>query len=484
MEQTGLYRRVLTGFAWQGASKIVVQSVSWVGTIVVARLLEPADYGVVAVAGVFIVMLNMVMEMGLSQGLVQKTEVSQEEEDAVFWLGMLLGISLYGLLFLCAPAISRFYEMPLLASVLRVGGLILIIGSIKAVPMAMVMRRLDFRFRALREMSASLAGSIAVIALAFGGAGVWSLVMGSLVQTAVLVMGYLPVMRRMPRPTWRFGHIADIVRYGLHLMFSNLAFVVSNRADIFIVGKFLGEKMTGYYSMAFQFATMPLDKIGTIFNHVAFSSLSRTKDDVEKCRALFMELHRQLLFVTYPLLIGVALVAKDAVVVLLTEKWLPIVPVVQVLTLVSAVRVSGMLMTPLLNSRGRTRWTLNYSLMGMVLLPLSFLAGVRYGLTGIALAWIAAYPLLYAMLLHYVHRDLGILFSELFSAGRSTLTAVACMAMSVMAVQHWAMDFSAGLRLAFSITVGIATYAGTFLVFYEDQVARMREAFRLLRTRA
>jgi O-antigen/teichoic acid export membrane protein len=483
MHDSGLYRRVLAGFAWQGASKAVIQSVSWIGTIVVARLLDPADYGVVAVANVFIVMLNLVMEMGLSQGLVQKTEVSREEEDAVFWLGVLSGLLLYLLLYGVAPIVADFYAMPVLEAVLRVGGLVLIIGSVKAVPMALVMRRMDFRFRAICEMTAAAASIMVVVTLAVMGAGVWSLVIGTVVHTLVLVAGYLPTLGRLPRPVFRLAPIIGIVRYGLHLMAGNLAFVVSNRADIFIIGKFLGERMTGFYSMAFMLATMPLDKIGSIFNHVAFSSLSRTKDDAQQCRALFMELHRQLLFITYPLLVGMALVVKDAVTVFLTDKWLPVVPITQVLVIVGAVRVSGMLMPPLLNSRGRARWSLAYSLAGMVLLPAAFLVGVQYGLTGVAVAWIAAYPLLYAMLLRFLRKDLGIRLSELLDAGRSTLVAVACMAVAVMAVQHYAQAVTPGMRLGLSVITGMAAYAGTFVMFYEEQIGRMRDAVRVLRTR-
>jgi O-antigen/teichoic acid export membrane protein len=481
-EQSGFYRRVLAGFAWQGSSKIVVQAVSWISTIVVARLLEPSDYGVMAIANVFLWLTMAFMDMGLSQALIHKGNFTTEEEDAVFWLSVALGTGLFVLLFLAAPAIADFYAIPAITDVLRLSGLGLIIGSLKAVPQAIVMRQLDFRTRSLIEVGASLTSTITVVALAFTGHGVWSLVWGLLAQQIVIAFGFLPALRRWPGMTWNFARVADTVHYGLHIMGANLAFVISSRADVFIIGKFLGEHFTGIYSLAFQLATMPLDKIGTVFNHVAFPSLSRVKDDDARCRTLFAELHRYLLFIAYPLLIGLAVVAEDLVAVLLGEKWLQTVPVLQALCVVNVIRISGMLISPALTSRGRQKDALRYSAAGMVLLPLAFLGGVQFGLEGVAVAWIVSYPLLYGMLLRYLNRDLAISLPDLINDSRPTLIATVVMAVAVVVAQDVAAAFQPAARLAVGVAVGAAAYTGVFVIFYGEQVTRMRRALRELRS--
>lgn len=481
MDRNRLYRKVLSGVAWQGMSRGVVQAVSWVSTVVVARLLEPADYGVMAVAGVFILILTMIGEMGLAQGLVQKSATSVEEEDGVLYLSLGLALVFYALLYLAAPAIARFYEIEELQPVLRVAGLSLIVSSLKAVPAALTMRSLDFRYRALVELAATLASTGTVLTMALSGMGVWSLVWGSLALHGVTTAGYLRRFPRFPRPSLRFAPLAGIVGYGMHIMGANMASVISTRADVFIIGKFLGEQLTGFYSLAFQLATIPLDKIGTVFNHVAFPSLARAKDDDAQCRAMFLEFHRYLLLIAYPLLLGIALVADDLVLLLLTEKWLPIVPVLQVICVVNALRVSGMLVTPLLNSRGKANLSLRYSLIGMILLPCAFLLGVQFGLIGVAWSWIFAYPLLYALLVHYLRADLGVGIGQLLASARPAITAALGMALCVIAFRHYSESAALPLRLFGAVAVGAIAYGGLFFLVYQEQVDRMRQAWRMLR---
>lgn len=481
-ERSGFHRRVVAGFAWQGATKFAVQAISWVGTIVVARLLAPTDYGLMAIAGVFISLMTMIMDMGLAQGLVQRTEITPEQEDAVFWLSLMLGCGLFLLLFLAAPFIAAFYEMPDLTTLLRLCAFGLIISSLRAVPFAMLMRRLDFRSRALVEMSASLGSMLTVVTLAFNGFGVWSLAWGTIVQQSIVSLGFLRTMRRRPRLRFHWSRIKGILSFGLNVTGANVAFVVSSQAGVFIIGKFLGGHLTGIYSLALQLATMPLDKIGTIFNQVGFPSLSRVKDDDEQCRNLFRDLHRYLLFIAYPILFGMAVVARDMIEVLLGEKWLAAAPILQAICAVNVIRISGMLITPLLNSRGRAREAFHYSLTGALLLPPAFLIGVQFGIEGVVVAWFLAYPVLYAMLLRYLYREIAVGLSDLITDSRPTLTATALMAGSVLLFQMLTADFHPALRLIGSIGMGAFVYVAVFVVFYGEQVARMREALRALRS--
>ncbi|MGE0080102.1 MAG: lipopolysaccharide biosynthesis protein [Thiohalomonadaceae bacterium] len=481
-ERSGFHRRVVAGFAWQGATKFAVQAISWVSTILVARLLAPTDYGLMAIAGVFISLMTLIMDMGLAQGLVQRSKTTPEQEDAVFWFSLLLGGGLFLLLFFSAPLIAEFYDMPTLTALLQLCACGLVISSLRAVPFAMLMRRMDFRSRALVEMSASLGSMLTVVTLAFNGFGVWSLAWGTLVQQAIVTLGFLRTMQRRPRLRFRWSRIKGILSFGLNVTGANVAFVVSSQAGVFIIGKFLGGHLTGIYSLALQLATMPLDKIGAVFNQVGFPSLARVKDDDEQCRSLFRDLHRYLLFIAYPILFGMAVVARDMIEVLLGEKWLAAAPILQVICAVNVVRISGMLITPLLNSRGRAREAFHYSLTGALLLPPAFLVGVQFGIEGVVIAWLLAYPVLYAMLLRYLYREIAVGLGDLVTDSRPTLTATALMAGAVLLFQELTADFRPVLRLIGSIGLGASVYIAVFVVLYGEQVARMRAALRALRS--
>jgi O-antigen/teichoic acid export membrane protein len=197
---------------------------------------------------------------------------------------------------------------------------------------------------------------------------------------------------------------------------------------------------------------------------------------------LFLDLHRYLIFISYPILLGMAVVSEDLVAVLLGEKWQQVAPILQVICAVNVVRVSGMLISPLLNSRGRAREAFHYSLAGAIIIPPAFLVGVQFGLEGVALAWAAAYPLLYAMLLRYLYRDMEITLGDLITTSRPTFVATALMASTILVFQELSASLNHGVRLLSSIGIGVCIYAGVFLVFYGEQVVRMRNALRSLRS--
>lgn len=481
--ETGEFRRsVVSGFAWQGITKLFVQVATWGSTIVVARILVPADYGILAVSGVFTGLLAMLVELGLSYGLIQKPEVTRKEEDGVFYISLCAGLLLYGLLFLAAPAIARFYDMEILSPVLRVAGLGLIIGSLKGVPLAIAMRRMDFRYRSLTEVGTNLTSAVTVVTLAVYGFGVWSLVYSYLLAHLLESIIYLRLLKRIPDPRFTWSVVADVFGYGAKITANNLLYFVYSRADVMIIGKLLGEKLLGYYSMAFQLATIPLDKVGSIFNQVTFPAMARIQSDPEESRRLFIDLHRHLLIISWPILVGLALVADDLIVLLLTEKWQPLVPVLQAFCVINMLRVSGMLFTPVLNGRGKAGVVLRYATASAIVLPLAFLIGAGYGIMGVMAAWMIAYPPLYLILLINCLRDLELPPARFLRSTTSAFVATLIMGLAVFATSQLVATLPGAVRLAAMIGVGIAAYAGTFFLLFRGQIKQVRNGIRMLRS--
>ena len=218
IDPSSIRKSVSSGFAWQGATKVVVQLTSWIATLFVARIIAPAEYGMVAAAAIFIDILLLLTDMGLAHGLIQKTEVSREEEDGIFYISLVLGILGYLIMFTAAPLIAAFYEMPLLTDLLWVFSISLILGSMKTVPLAIAMRRMDFRYRSLVEMSAHLMMTLTVITLALAGFGVWSLAWSPVVSSVVMAIGYLPLLGRVPRLKFPLGEVIATISFGIKYM--------------------------------------------------------------------------------------------------------------------------------------------------------------------------------------------------------------------------------------------------------------------------
>lgn len=472
---------ILSGFAWQSLTKLFVQVFSWVSTIIVARILAPSDYGLMATVGIFTGLLTLLFEMGLSQGLIQKKDISREEEDGIFCIGIFFGFAAYLILYFTAPYVAGFYANNDLSGLLRLSAVALILGSLKAVPFSIAMRQMNFRYRSLVEMFANFASMITVLILAYRGSGVWSLVWGYLAMNVVSTICYLPLFKRWPGFTLPLKECYAILAFGIKVTANNLLYFIYSKADVFIIGRMLGEKMLGYYSMAFQLATMPLDKIGTIFNQVAFPAIARIQHDREQAKVLFLNLHRYLLIVTYPLLLGFALVAEELVLLLLTAKWLPIVPILQAFCVLNLLRISGMLISPVLYGRGKAGKVLVYAALSSILLPLSFWVGAAYGMQGVLIAWMIVYPILYAVLLIYCLHDLKIRFMEYLDSGVAVIIASGVMVCAVLLLKMVLMDEAVLWRLLAVMMSGAISYSLVFVLFYKAQIREIREGIAILR---
>lgn len=481
MDRSSLRKGIFSGFAWQGATKLVVQMTSWAATLFVARIIAPSDYGVIAAASVFVELLVLITDMGLAQGLIQKAETSRQEEEGVFFVSLAFGISGYLLLFLAAPLIAAFYQMPILTSLLRLISVSVILGCLKTVPLAIAMRRMDFRYRSLVEMAASLMMTLTVVLLAYRGFGVWSLAWGPVVANVVMAVGFLPLLGRVPRPSFPVREVIETIGFGIKFMGSTLLYYGWSRADVMVIGKVLGDRALGYYSMAFQLAVLPLDKIATIFNQVMFPALSRLQSDQEGSRELFLQLHRYLLLISFPILFGMAIVADDAIVLLLTKKWLPIVPFFQALCLVSGLRISATLMPPVLFARGKPGVVMKYNLLALLGLPTSFMVGAQFGLEGVIVAWLVIYPMLFLYLGQQCLRELALSWRVLGHSALPAVLATAAMIGAVLVFRHISADFMALWRLVGSVVIGGVAYLGLLSLFFREHLAALKSRLILLR---
>jgi len=257
---------VLSGFAWEASARLTVQVVSFVTTIFVARILSPADYGIVAVSGVFVGLFHIFTEFGLSQGLINKEEVSVEEESTIFWLSLIIAGLAFALIWIIAPFIERMYAMPNLGFVIRVSALALPLTSLRVVPLAKALRKLNFRYRAITEAMGQLVSAIVVVTLALNGYGLWSLVISYLISQLIMTIAYLPLLGSLPSLIIRLDKAREVINFGSRMMGANIIEYLVSRADVFIIGYALGQQIVGFYSMAFQLAALPLDKIGAMFN--------------------------------------------------------------------------------------------------------------------------------------------------------------------------------------------------------------------------
>ena len=476
-----LDRSLVKGMAWTGASKALAQAFSWVASIYVARLLSPGDYGILGMAMVYIGITSMVTEFGLSSAVVALRDLTPRQIAQLNSVAMLLGASAVALSALAAGPISWFFETPAVSAVIVALSCMVFLDSMRTVPAAVLAKRMEFRFLALTEATKSLLVSTATVALAFAGFGYWALVggvvLGALVPTVMILCRH-PVPLRFPR----VGELREALAYTKNYLLTNLSWYSYTNADFAVAGRLLGQAPLGEYTFAWTLASAPAEKAVGIVNRVMPSVFAAASSDPAALRRYLLRITEAASLLILPAGIGLALVAHDLVAVLLGEKWLGAVTTLRILALYAVIHSLSVLVPPMMLAIGQVRVLSRIVLACACVLPPAFVAGgLLYGSVGIALVWITIYPVVVAVMYRAAFAAIHMTWREYGSALTTAAVPTAAMALVVVAVGLAPALENAPLRLATTVTLGAAVYAGCLWVFFRDRVELVRTSFSLLR---
>ncbi|PYQ51576.1 MAG: hypothetical protein DMF78_13050 [Acidobacteria bacterium] len=384
---------------WMVWSRGAVQVISFVSTILVARLLSPADYGLMALTAIWIYTVSLVAELGLATAILQFRDMDDAELNACFWLSLALGAVGYAGLYAAAPAVAWWFANPRIVSVLRVAGLSLPMLAARLVPDGLLRKRLELHRVAQTDVISALVTIPVVLGLALSGAGVWALVAGAVVMPFAQAATTFWFARW--RPGLRLGtrRFREILRYSVGALGSKVGWVVFQQLDTFVLGKIAGAMGTGFYSMGKTLAHLAPDKISVAANQLASPIMAGLQSDTAAMRRSLLRAMRLVGCITAPLCMGLMLVADDVVWLALGPKWMPAVPVVRVLAVCALIRSLDVLFAPVLFARYRTSFMCAWTAGLLLVMPAVFWAGAvwRDGV-GVALGWVAVYPLFVAWL--------------------------------------------------------------------------------------
>ncbi len=482
-ETLTLKEKAVRSVGWLAFAKIVGQGFQLGVTIILARILSPNDYGLVGMAALMTGFLAYFNELGLGAAIIQKKELSDHELNSVFWFAILVSVFLYILTYAVSPFVEVFFKTAGLTLILRVLALDFIIAALKIVPLNTLSRAVDFRDISKSEVISFFVSGICSVMLALMGFGVWALVFGTLIFDACYTLLILLAVPWRIRWVFKFGEVAGMLTYGAAITGSRLLYYLYTSADTLIVGKVLGAGPLGFYSMATRLSRLAIDKISAVVNQVSFPVFSAVQDDVRSLSRSFLKVNRLIAMVTFPLMGGGILVAKELVTVVLTSKWLPIVVSFQLLCLIGIPRSIHVVMAHVLNARGRAKFTFKYSLIAAAVLPTAFLVGVRYGITGVAAGWLAVEPILMVYMLTTVLKEIRMPLRNFLGNLSAPFFASVAMAVLVIAVKVYAglMDYSPAAVLAATITSGVVGYVSIIMVFCKNTVADMKSVLSAFR---
>ena len=455
--------RIARSLAWLVWSRGVIQLLSLLSALIVARLLAPEDYGLMALVSVWTYAVALMAELGLGVAIVQFPGLEDRELNTCFWL--IVGTSAIGYLALyaSAPAIAEWFASPMLSRVLPVAGLSLPLVALRTVPDGLLRKGLQLDRVSQIEVASMLTTMPVVLGLAWTGAGVWALVAGSLVMPLVQDVVSFWLVRWCPGLRVGSPRLREILRYSLAALGARVGWVVYQQIDAVVLGKVSGQVVLGFYAMAKQLASLPLEKITVVANQLALPIMAGYQAERATMRASFLRALRLVASLTVPLGLGMALVADDFVAVALGEKWAAAVPVLRVLCALGLIRSVDTLLPPVLLARYRAGALFGWTMALLLVMPFAFwLGAARMGSLGVALAWIVVYPLVMAWMAREALQELEMGWRTLLDQLRPIVLASLTMAGIVMIVR-WALpatDVAERLvRLALAATLGATAYA-------------------------
>lgn len=375
--------------AWALASQVSRQAITFLTTILLARFLSPAEFGIVGMATVFTGFVAILNDVGIGGALIQKESVTEEHLASMFWLNLVAGIGLCGITWLIAPALATFFDSPPLTEVLRSLGFLFIAGALGVVQQCVLMRELNFRGLSLVETAATLLSALLAFILAWRGFGYWSLVTQLVLVPTVTTAGLWLTSRWRPRFVFKWRAAKELLSFGMHMAGFNGINYLARNMDYLVVGKFLGPTALGHYSLAFRLMMYPLQSISTAVGRVAFPVLSRRANDLSQVREGYLKLIKGVSLATFPMVVGIFSIAPDFVLLAYGPEWAATGRILQILCLAGLVQSVGTTVGVVYQSLGRPDIQLRMALANATLTVLSLWVGVRWGIYGVATAYSA-----------------------------------------------------------------------------------------------
>jgi len=465
---------------WRSGSQIAAQLVAWCSTLAVIRILDPADYGVFAMTQVVLAFLNFLNGYGFASALVQDREISQRKIRQAFGMMLLVNAGIALIQLGLAPVAAEYYRQPVVADLLRLQALIFLATPFIALPEALLIRELDFKRPALANLSATFVSATVAITCALGGLGVWTLVYAPLAFFWTRALVLVIASKFFVLPSFHFAGAGRMFRFGVTLLGGYFFWTILTQADVFIAARFLSAHDLGLYAEALFLTTIIAAKFVPPLNEVAFPAYARIQDDPTALTAAFLKAVRLIMLVTCPLYFGLAMVAGDAVDLVLGQKWLEMAPLVSILAFAMPMFTLYSLFGPAVTALGRTGITMRSAMAGAFVMPLAFLLAIQWGAIGLAWAWVLAFPVVPIAAFVQSRGPLGLTVRGMAAALTPGLSASAAMAI-VVALAAFALEgLASWQRLPLLVVLGGASYLALLHVASRDT---LREVIGLIARR-
>ncbi len=455
--------KILSSLFWKLMEQGGAQGIQFLLAIVLARLLLPEDYGIIALVTIFIIIANVFVQSGFSTALIQKKDANETDFSSVFYLSLFVAGLLYVILFFTAPLIAAFYNESQLIPVLRVLSATLFLGAFNSIQNAVIARNMQFKKLFISSVVAIIVSGVVGIFMAYKGFGVWALVVQQLTNRLLVILILWFIVKWRPRLLFSFERVKGLFSYGWKLLVSSLIDNLYMNLRSLIVGKIYNAEMLGFFNRGKQFPALIVTNINGSIQSVMFPVLSSQQDNRPRVKDMVRRSIVTSSFILLPIMVGLAIIAEPLVRILLTEKWLPCVPFLQIFCASYALWPIHTANLQAINALGRSDIFLKLEIIKKILGLAILGVTVFYGVYAIALGgvfsgvistFINAYP--NRKLLNYSYK-------EQWNDIMPSLLLSLVMGAVVYSVQWLGMPVWPTLII--QVCVGFVLYAGMARIF-------------------
>jgi PST family polysaccharide transporter len=478
---------VVRAAAWSAFQSWGTQAISFAVLSVLARLLQPDMFGLVALASVFTAFVQVFIDQGYGDAIVQRAELERGHLDTAFWISLGAGTVLAGATVLGRDLVAAAFREPRLGPVVAWLSLSLVLAALSSTQKAILRRELLFKALALRSLASVAVGGVVGITMAVTGWGVWSLV------GQYLAGGVAGVVVLWTASPWRPGfevtrrHFDDIFSFGIHVLGVNVLNFLSRHLDDLLIGAFLGPTALGFYHVAYRMVQVLVKMLGSVLTQVAFPVFSAVQDRPERMAAAFLRAVRYTGAVAFPVFVGLGLVAREAVMLFFGSGWGTSVPVLRILAFIGIVQSVSLFNGAVIKAAGKPHWLLRLEGFNVFVNAVAFAIAVHWGIVAVAFAYTLRSYLVAPLRVWVVCMSIPVSFRDYGAALLPDLGCAATMAAGVGATLLL-LPQEAGLlwRLTAMVATGIVTY-GLAVRLIQPELAPsvaslLREGFRSERT--
>ena len=437
-----LKNKTVKGVGWSFVDNLSSSGITFLVGLVLARLLTPSEYGIMAIITIFIAVSNSIVDSGFSNALIRKTDAKRVDYNTVFIFNLVVSAALYVLLFVFAPTISVFFREPLLVEVMRVIGWVLMVNALAIIPRTLFVKEINFKVQTKVSLISSISSGVIGIGMAFGGMGVWSLV-GQQLSRQLLNTLFLWVYCKW-RPVLEFSvqSFKELFGFGSKLLLSGLLDTIFKEIYSLVIGRCYTAAQLGQYTRASQFNQIFSSNLTTVVQRVSYPVLSSIQHEPDRLREAYRKVIKSTMLITFACMLGLAAVAKPLIVLLIGEKWLPAVGYLQIICFSGMLYPLHAINLNILQVKGRSDLFLRLEILKKVLaigpLLLGVFFSIEYMLWGSVCTSFLSYFLnsyYSADLINYPTKDQ--LKDILPTFAVSFVTAAAMWSLTLLSLSYW-----------------------------------------------